>query len=84
MQNGLKLPNKGFSKEMAVLTHFFQGYGINSSCSRLLTCMGSLWNKSETMKTLKKSKSKAVKKGKKGKRVIFKGDGSFDTLFSWL
>ena len=48
---GQKQPNGWFSKETTVLTHFFQGYGRNSSCSGLLTCQGSLWNQSETMRT---------------------------------
>ena len=51
VQKGQKQPNLWFSKETAVLTHFFQGYGRDSSCSGLLTCQGTLWNQSETMKT---------------------------------
>ena len=42
-----------FFKGMVVLTHFFDGYGKDSSCSGLLTYQRNLCNQSETMPTLK-------------------------------
>ena len=77
VQNGPKQPNACFSKEMAVLTHFFKGYGRDSSCSLLIKCQGTLWNQSETMKTSKEpsGKSKRARRAKTAKRGIFKGDG---------
>ena len=36
------------------LDALFKGYGRDSSCSGLLTCQGTLWNQSETMRTSKK------------------------------
>ena len=31
-------------KGVVVLTHLFHGYGRESSCSGLLTCLGNPWN----------------------------------------
>ena len=76
IQNGSKIQNWWFLKQMAVLTHLFKDYGRDLSCSRLLACMSSLLNNSETVKTSKKpqSKSKATRTGqKRWKRVILKG-----------
>ena len=42
-----------FFKGMVVLTHFFDGYGKDSSCSGLLTYQRNLCNQLETMPTLK-------------------------------
>ena len=36
------------------LDTLFNGFGRDLSCSRLFTCMGILWNKSEAVKTSKK------------------------------
>ena len=51
VQKGQKQPKGRFSKETAVWTHFFQGYGRDSSCSGLITCQGTLRNQSETTRT---------------------------------
>ena len=48
-----KPAKKDFFKETAVLTKFVHGYVRDSRCSGLLTCKGTLWNQSATMKTLK-------------------------------
>ena len=67
-----------FSKEVAVLTRFFQGNVRNLRCFGLLTCQGNLWNQSETVRTSKKLSGMS----KTAKWVIFKGDSSLDALFS--
>ena len=42
-----------FSKETAVLMHFFQGNRKNLIFSELCTYQGTLWNQSENMRTSK-------------------------------
>ena len=74
-----------FFKETAVLTHFFHGYGRGSDCYGFFTCQDSLWNQSETMRTLKEP-SGTSKRAKTAKRVILKGDVCLDTHFQgyWI
>ena len=64
---------------MAVLTHFILGYWRDSTCSGLLTCPGSLFNQSETMKASKEV-SGTSKTAKMAKRGIFKGDSSLKVM----
>ena len=82
VQKGQKQPNGCFSKEMAVLTNFFfKGYGRYSRWSGFLTCQGTIWNQSETMRTSKdlSGTSKRAKISQMAKkRLIFKGDGRLD------
>ena len=78
VKKGKKTPNGWFSKETAVLTYFCQGYRRYSSCSGLLTCQGTLWSHSETMKTSKEPSERA----QMVKRVFFKRDSSLDAPFS--
>ena len=49
-----KQPKNIFVLQMAVLTQYLKGYVTESSFSGLLTCQGTLWNQTETMKTSKK------------------------------
>ena len=75
-----------FSKETAVLTHLFHGYGRASMVSGFLTCQGTLWTWWNQSKTKKISKELSgiqnnQKRATKVKRVIFKRDGSLDTFF---
>ena len=68
------------------MTHFFQGYGRESSCSEPIICQGTLWNQSETMKTSKAPSGASItaKMGQNCKKGVFKGDCSLDALFSRL
>ena len=71
VKNGPKMAKKVkrvIFKGVVVLTHLFHGYGSESSCSGLLTCQGSPWNQSETMRTSKDPSgiSKKAKNGQKG------------------
>ena len=63
-----KKVKKVIFKGVVVLTHFFHGYGRDSSCSGLLTCQGNLWNQSEIMRTSKDPSgiSKMANNGQKG------------------
>ena len=66
--NRAKKVKRVIFKGVVVLTHFFHGYGRDSSCSGLLTCQGNLWNQSETMRTSKDPSgiSKMANNGQKG------------------
>ena len=67
------------------MTQFFSRlFKRNPSCSGLLTRQGTLWNQSDTMKTLSRHESqngqKLPKTAKLAKRVVFKGDNSLDAF----
>ena len=80
----LKRQNGWFSKEIAVFTNFFfQDYGGVPMFSRLLIRPDTSWN--QLQKTRTSGTSKRAKKWKTCiKRIIFKGENSFDALSSRL
>ena len=66
--NRVKKVKRVAFKGVAVMAHFFHGYGRDSSCSELFTCQGNLWNQLETMRTSKDPSgiSKMANNGQKG------------------
>ena len=71
-------------KETTVLTCFFKVNRRNWRFSGLLTCQGTFWSQSETMKTSKELSGTSItaKNGHRGKLGLFKEDGSLDLFFS--
>ena len=63
------------------LDTLFIGFGRDSSCSVLLIWQG---NRSETKKEPSRTFKTAQKQPERPKMLVFKGDGSFDTLCSWF